>query len=383
MSNVTSGERMPKYLAGFSLFGRRHNMSKPGTLLFAVMLLVGVLASQPGFAQAPPTLMLQLTTGAPCLRIGGACSNNCTILFTTNLSNGWHYLANFHATNNPALFSDTNHALVSNVFYRAFIQQVPSNVIPTTNMVWISPGTFRMGSPTNEALRNGDETQHMVTFTYGFFMSQFPVTQGEYLALAGNNPSYFNTNHGYPLNLLRPVEEVSWDEASNYCTLLTQQERASGRLPTNWTYRLPTESEWEYACRAGTTTAFYFGNQLRSGMANFDGQFEYDSNFGTMTNPRGIYLQQTTTVGSYEANIWGLFDMCGNVYQWCQDWYDAYPLGSVTNPQGPATDSGFGRVLRNNGWTAAGQYCRSAQRGNYDPTGSFANVGFRIVLAPL
>ena len=148
----------------------------------------------------------------------------------------------------------------------------PMQTIP--NMAWIPCGTFVMGSPTSEAERNSDETQHTVTLTQGFYMGKYVVTQAEYLAVMGNNPSYFTTQDGngnpIALDLNRPVELVSWDDATNYCAHLTQQEQAAGRLPAGWVYRLPTESEWEYACRAGTTTAFYCGSALRSGMANFN-----------------------------------------------------------------------------------------------------------------
>ena len=187
-------------------------------------------------------------------------------------------------------------------FYRAFAQQVPTNVV-TTNMVWISPGTFVMGSPANEALRYADETQHTVTLTKGFFMGKYPVTQGQYLSLLNTNPSYFKTNNGYSHDLSRPVEQASWIDATNYCARFTQQEQLAGRLPTNWAYRLPTESEWEYACRAGTTTAFNFGNAIHGGMANFYVYQEYDASFGDIyvANPPVPYLARTAAVGSYLA----------------------------------------------------------------------------------
>ena len=170
-----------------------------------------------------------------------------------------------------------------------------------------------MGSPISEALRGLAEVLHLVTISRGFWMEKFLVTQGDYLAVVGSNPSYFNgvqfngvSNVDYGTDLTRPVEQVSWIDATNYCALRTQQERAGGLIPTNYVYRLPTESEWEYACRAGTTNAFYLGRALRSGQANFDGQYEYDASVGTISNTNGIYLSQTTAVGSYAANGWGL-----------------------------------------------------------------------------
>lgn len=173
---------------------------------------------------------------------------------------------------------------------------------------------------------------------------------------------------------------VSWIDASNYCALRTQQERSAGLVPTNYVYRLPTESEWEYASRAGATAAFYLGDSLRSGQANFFGQSEYDAALGTISNPSGIYLGRTTPVGSYAANGWGLYDMIGNVTEWCQDWYGEYPAGSVIDPQGPLT--GEFRLVRGGEWNDGAFAGRSAFR-LYRPDGRFFKVGFRLVLAPL
>ncbi len=261
-------------------------------------------------------------------------------------------------------------------FYRAVLVAAPAD----TNLVFIEPGTFTMGSPTNEALRVLDEIQHSVMISRGFWIENHLVTQGDYLAVVGTNPSYFTPAHGYSQDLTRPVEMVSWFDATNYCARRTQQERAAGLIPTNYVYRLPTESEWEYACRAGTTTAFYLGSDLDSGQANFDGLYEYDAAVGTIYDPSGIVLDETTPVGSYAANGWGLYDMTGNVWEWCQDLYGTYPAGSVTDPQGAVT--GANRVLRGGSWFNLAQSCRSAQRINYYPTSKLNFVGFRVFLAP-
>ena len=287
-------------------------------------------------------------------------------------------------TNSPpgldAVTADTNGAIRVNVpllsvsgpmFYRVRGYAVP------TNLVAIPAGSFVMGSPTNEPARGTDETQHTVTISQSFCMGKFEVTQAEYLAVMGNNPSY------YTGDLSRPVETVSWQDATNYCAQLTARERSAGRLPAGYGYRLPTESEWEYACRAGTTTAFHYGAALRSGMANFRGYYEYPP-CGTDTyycyNPSGIYLDRTTSVGSYAPNGWGLYDMHGNVFEWCQDWYGPYPDGSVSDPQGAPT--GSSRVIRSGGWYNSADYCRSALRSGDDPPTRYDIIGFRVVLAP-
>jgi formylglycine-generating enzyme required for sulfatase activity len=255
---------------------------------------------------------------------------------------------------------------------------------PTTvagNLAWIPCGTFTMGSPTSEPVRYSDEVQHRVTISQGFWMGKYEVTQSEYAAVMGSNPSYFQGG-----NL--PVEQVSWNDAVAYCAALTARERSAGRLPAGYGYRLPTESEWEYACRAGTTTPFHYGAALRSGMANFDGRFGYPPCGGAewwseraCLNPSGIYLGRTTSVGSYAPNAWGLYDMHGNVWEWCQDWYGAYPSGSVSDPQGAPT--GSGRVIRGCSWAGDAEDCRSAIRYTYGyPTLRGSGLGFREVLAP-
>jgi formylglycine-generating enzyme required for sulfatase activity len=202
------------------------------------------------------------------------------------------------------------------------------------------------------------------------------VTQGAYLAIMNTNPSYFSSNQ----NLSLPVETVSWFDASNYCAELTAQSQAAGQIFSNWVYRLPTEAEWEFACRAGTITAFYYGSNLLSGMANFNGEYPYLGGIGTTNNPSGVFLDSTTPVGSYQSNALDLYDMAGNLREWCQDWYGAYPTNSVSNPQGPT--NGTERIFRGGAFNSPGDECRSARRDSYYPTSAFNTIGFRVVLAP-
>jgi len=179
----------------------------------------------------------------------------------------------------------------------------------------------------------------------------------------GNNPSYF------PGDANRPVEQVSWNDATNYCAQLTARERLAGRLPAGWAYRLPTEAEWEYACRAGTTNRYYYGDD--TGYTQLANYAWYNANSGGITHP----------VGGKLPNRWGLYDMAGNVWEWCSDWYDdAYPGGSVTDPQGSV--SGSHRVIRGGSWPNPANYCRSAQRGLSLPAAPDNRFGFRLVLGP-
>jgi formylglycine-generating enzyme required for sulfatase activity len=247
------------------------------------------------------------------------------------------------------------------------------------NLVWIPCGTFTMGSPDSEPARVPAEgPQTRVTLSQGIWMGKYEVTQGDYSAVTGSNPSAFTGDAS------RPVEQVSWNDAVAYCAALTARERAAGRLPAGYAYRLPTEAEWEYACRASTTTPFHYGSALRSGMADFLGHFEYPPCGATPSycfNAAGVYLRRTTAVGSYAPNAWGLHDMHGNVGEWCQDWWSAsLPGGSVTDPQGPPT--GLGRVIRGGSWTGFAYHCRSAIRFDHDPAGGANYIGFRVVLAP-
>ena len=193
----------------------------------------------------------------------------------------------------------------------------------------------------------------------------------EYLQLIGTNPSWFRGD-------FNPVDMVSWNDALTCCAALTAKERAAGRLSERYKYRLTTEAEWEYACRAGTTTALHYGTALRSGMANFYGEQEYDSSSGSIFNPTGIDLLATTAVGSYEPNAWGLYDMHGNIREWCSDRKGVYPGASVVDPAGAASGQ---RINRGGSWYSDGRYCRSADRYTHLPTDRSNILGFRIVLA--
>jgi formylglycine-generating enzyme required for sulfatase activity len=232
---------------------------------------------------------------------------------------------------------------------------LPGNI--GMRFAWIPPGTFLMGSPPNEESRSDDETQHRVTLSSGFHLGIHPVSQAQWQAVMGNNPSHFQGAD-------RPVEQVSWDDCQDFCARLNQ---ATGQR-----FRLPTEAEWEYACRAGTTTPFSFGATISTEQANYDGNYTYGK------GKRGTYRQQTTPVGSFPANAWGLFDMHGNVWEWCHDWYGPYAAGDINYPQG--INNGDARVLRGGSWYGIPSWCRSANRYRRAPGYRLYRIGCRLVL---
>ena len=253
----------------------------------------------------------------------------------------------------------------------------PSHVLPEIGleMVAIPPGTFTMGSPATERGRShfDEGPQTVVTITRPFWMGKYEVTQREYETVTGSNPSSFKGD----ANL--PVVNVNWYEAVEFCRQLTDREHEAGRLPEGYKYRLPTEAEWEYSCRAGTTTPFAIGDRtsLSSTHANFNGIYPYGG------APKGPYLNQVTIVGSYVPNAWGLFDMHGNAGELCLDGYDhPYPGGHVVDPLGPFKDfiPRF-RVSRGGSSLQKGEDCRSAARIGTLPEDRLH--GFRIVLIPV
>ena len=252
-------------------------------------------------------------------------------------------------------FGGTGTVVVANLVNAGF-----TYVNPALNMVPVQPGTFQMGSV---LIGGAAAPVHTVTITRPFWVGKYEVTQSEYQAIMGSNPSYFS-------GAQRPVEQVPWNSAMAYCAALSANESAAGRVPAGYQYRLPTEAEWEYVCRAGSTTEWYTGVSL--GCA--DGSFS------------GCGIGQAMVVGSYPANPWGICDMHGNVREWCMDSWDGsmnYPAYAVLDP---LITLGSVRVLRGGGWIDAASGCRSAQRLSSNPTnlGFVAPViGFRVVLAPV
>ncbi len=228
--------------------------------------------------------------------------------------------------------------------------------------VYIKPGTFTMGSPQDEPGRDSDENQHKVTLTKGFYMQTTEVTQAQWRAVMGKSPSHFK-NCGIDC----PVERVSWNLVQNFISKLNKRER-------NITYRLPTEAEWEYAARAGSPTAFANG-----GIS--DTKCNYDDNLADMGWYCGNSNRKTHPVAQQRSNAWGLYDMHGNVWEWCQDWFGDYPSESVIDPTGPSV--GLFRVIRGGSWSSEASSCRSADRGMCFPYVDIDNdKGFRLVREP-
>ena len=215
-------------------------------------------------------------------------------------------------------------------------------------MVWCPPGRFEMGSPPNESGRGGDERQHEVTLTRGYWLAKYECTQGEWERMMGSNPSEFQGSS-------RPVEEVSWNDVQEWMEKMKERHP----LPEGWEWSLPTEAQWEYACRAGTSGAY---------AGELEEMAWYRENSGSKPHE----------VGQKRANEWGLHDMNGNVFEWCADWYGDYPGGSVTDPEGPV--SGSYRVLRGGSWNLDDSYCRSALRYRDSPAYQGNFLGFRVAV---
>lgn len=252
------------------------------------------------------------------------------------------------------------------------------------NFVLIEGGTFEMGSPDTEAWRSGDETQHTVTVS-DFYMSIYELTQKEYREVTGENPSSFSGDD-------LPVESISWLDAIRYCNARSQKENLTpvytvdGQSVT-WDrsadgYRLPTEAEWEYACRAGTVTPFNTENSISAEEANYYGHYPYeieDNYFsqGNLSTKPGEYRQTTVAVSSFSPNKWGLYNMHGNVGEWVWDYYGAYSTEAQNDPAG--AESGTLRVYRGGGWNDFAKNMRSAYRATMEQSKGSFNIGIRLV----
>ena len=237
----------------------------------------------------------------------------------------------------------------------------------------IPAGSFLMGSPPEEKERDGDEIQHQVTITRDFWLGATEITQVQWRETMGTSPSVFRRG-------TMPVENVSWFDAVEFCNALSLREGLEPAYQiqgedVSWDvsasgYRLPTEAEWEYACRAGTTTPFHFGDNIDPGHVNYDGTFPF------RRGRKGRYRTRPVEVGSLPANPWGLHEMHGNVWEWCWDWLGPYATGSVQDPVGPST--GSSRVLRGGSWYSFATRCQSANRGVGAPGTSSMDLGFRL-----
>jgi formylglycine-generating enzyme required for sulfatase activity len=228
-------------------------------------------------------------------------------------------------------------------------------------MRWCPPGRFLMGSPADEPQRQDGETQREVTLTRGFWLAETACTQALWQAVTGDNPARFKGDPEHP------VECVSWVHCQTFL------EQANQPRDDGLVLRLPTEAQWEYACRAGTRTAFSFGDALDTERANYDGN---DGDFPYPDRPKSEDSGRTLPVRSFMPNPWGLYQMHGNVREWCADWFGDYTTGPVSDPMGPA--DGEYRVLRGGAWDSYGRFLRSAYRDRHSPGNPFPRIGLRL-----
>lgn len=240
-------------------------------------------------------------------------------------------------------------------------------------LVWCPPGRFLMGSPATEPDHRSDETQVEVVLTQGFWAGKFEVTQGQWRRVMGEFPTELNAGAGDDF----PVYGVSYLEAEEFCRRLTVQARAAGTLPAGREFSLPTEAQWEYACRAGTTTAFAFGDTLTPALATFGKPYS--------GRPTGVPGSAATRVGAFPANAWGLHDMHGNEWEWCRDWYhDTLPGGTdpdLSEVKGqPNRDGTYSKVRRGGAWVESAADSRSARRLRYEPERRSDHIGFRVIV---
>jgi formylglycine-generating enzyme required for sulfatase activity len=250
------------------------------------------------------------------------------------------------------------------------VKKTPSDLKIHTNslgmeLVWIPPGNFRMGSPKNEPDRVTDELLHKVTLSKGFYMSRHLITVEKWKAVMGDSP----TTRSLAPKL--PLPGLSWDDCQHFIEKLSKKEKIQ--------YRLPTEAEWEYACRAGTTTPYWTGKNISTAQANIAADLESSVQIHGGRGP-DRYYERLEVAGSYPPNPFGLYDMHGGIWQWCNDWYGPYPDKDVVDPPGP--NRGDARVLRGGCFNRPPQFCRAAQRYSRDPK-SAVDSGFRVAFTPV
>ncbi len=282
----------------------------------------------------------------------------------------------FHGTN-AALFGAGQTRGDTNSF--AGLKAGDEREVVGMKLCWCPAGHFRMGSPPEEADRRPDEAQVEVTLTRGFWMGKYEVTQGQWRRVSGRFPGERTEIAGEGDEFA--VYWVNFTDAEEFCRKLTGLAHQSGDLPATWEFQIPTEAQWEYACRAGTATATAFGNSLSRTKANFAGK-----PYGLPDGPdAGPSLHRATKVGSYPANAWGLHDMHGNEFEWCRDWYHTKLPGGIDpdlySVQGtPNRDGTYSRVRRGGAWTDDGKFLRSALRLRYEPPRGADHIGFRVVV---
>jgi formylglycine-generating enzyme required for sulfatase activity len=307
------------------------------------------------------------SNNVPVLNWGGATGDQFQVQFKANLQeSAWTPLPAAVLTNGAAYsIVDTGVPGQGCRYYR--VLRLPRLQVPDS-MVWIPPGDFLMGTPASDSARTtnpldtqAELSQFQVALTRGFWMSRSELTQWEYQDIMCGNPSAFSDD------LNNPVESVNWTQAEYYCARLTQREQQAGRLPNDYAYRLPTEAEWEYVARAGTTGWFSFGDDLS--LLHSYGWYTVDS--ASSPHPTGQLL----------PNPWGLSDMHGNVFEWCWDWIAAPPAGPVTDLIGQT--NGILHAIRGGAWNSSWVDCRSSWRTGHVPTYANSALGLRVVLAPV
>ena len=354
---------------------------------------------------AIPGVTAPVTGGTPVTAITETAQYSGTIAWNGNPSTfaaGTAYAATITLTAKSGFtlqgvvanfFTVAGAASVSNA---ANSGEVTAVFLQTTlvEMVQIPGGTFMMGSPLTEPDHEGDEIQHSVTLT-SFWMGKYEVTQAQYQTVVGSLPNSLPSS-SYGVGDNYPVYYVSWYDAVEFCNALSEKEGltpyytidkttsdpnntnssdtlkwlVTGNTSANG-YRLPTEAQWEYACRAGTSGPFNTGDNITTDQANYNGNYPYNN------NATGVYRERTIPVGTFAPNAWGLYDMHGNVREWCWDWYGTYSSDVQTDLGGAA--SGALRVARGGSWSGDGQDLRSAYRDLDYPNYGDINLGFRLV----